>query len=284
MPAAAPTNQTPEQMENTLNILQTSRLPNDQFPPHVLNLIAGYDPAGQSFHPEYPLTAFCPDKWNRFIGTVQYVPSPSNIGAILARRCPVFGNILSKIVGETHALTYIPPEVDGEPLTLNRFMDYIKNVKNGGKPIELNIRWKEILETCGDQPIPSGWFLMLKTCLPGTKSKTYAEQQAILKEFQKTNPEYRELHFMVAAVSILIEYIQSGDSDTRLFSDEYTRTSDVLKDWHLGFGGFGPGGPFVGRYNDDNATGLLGLSVVLPCETSIPTTPSPHLQVGNVKS
>jgi len=277
IPTAALTDQTLEQMENTLKILQASKLPNDAFPPHVLNLIAGYAPTAQSFHPEYSLTAFGPDKWNWFIGEVQYVPSPSNIANILAKRCPVFGKILNKIVGETHLLTYIPPEVDGQPLTLNRFMDYIKQPKNGGKPIELNIYWKEILKTYGDQPLPSGWFLVLKTCLPGTKGEIHPEQQAALKEFQKINLEYRELHPMVAAVSIITEYIQSGDSDTCLFSDEYTRTSEVLQGRRLEFGGRDLGDLYVSHcYSDDDAIDDLGLGVVLPCESSTPATP-PHI-------
>jgi len=251
MPANAHTNQTLRQMKKTLNTLKASTLPNDRFPPHVLNLIAEYAPVGQSFHPEYPLTSFSPDKWTRFIGRVQHASPRPDIGAILASPCRAFPG---KTKGETHVLTYIPPEVDGQPLTLNRFMAYIQHAKNGGKPIRLNIYWQEILKTYGDQPLPSDWFLVLKTCLPGTKDKTYPEQQAALKEFQKTNPEYRELHPVIAAVSIIMEYIQSGDSDTRLFSDEWTRTPEVLQGrFRLDFGGFGPGGPG------------LGLGVVLPC-------------------
>jgi len=261
-----------EQMEKTVNILEASKLPNDGFPPHVLNLLAAYVPSAQSFHPEYPPTSFSPDKWNRYIGRVRNGPVPPDIQAKLLRPCPVFKG---KTVGETHVLYYIPLEVDAEPLTLNRFLAYIQNTKNGGKSIKLNIyHWKKLLKTYGDMPLTPGWFLMLKTCLPGTKNKTYPEQQAVLKEFQRTNPKYREPNGVEAAVSILMEYIQSGDSDTRLFIDEYTRTSDVLKGYGWIVGCFTPSGPFVLYDHHDEPNVYIGLSMVLPCGSS-PATPSP---------
>jgi len=256
-----------EKMEKTLITLEASKLPNDAFPPNVLKLLAEYATVGQTFLPEYPPTSFSPDKWNRFIGQVELVPKPPNIDAILASRCPVFP-LLGKTVGETHGLYYIPPKVDGQSLTLRRFMTYIRNTKNSGNPIKLNIYWEKILETYGDQPLPSGWFLMLKTCLPGTKNKTYPEEQAVLNEFRQTNPKYRELHPILGAACTLLEYVQSGDSDTRLFSDEYARSGTILEGRHLDFGGFGPGGPRVRNRCDDCAYGSIGLGLVLPCGSS----------------
>ena len=155
-------------------------------------------------------------------------------------------------------------------------MTYVQNPKNGGKPIQLNICWDEILQVYGDKPIPSGWFLMLKTCLEGTKNKTYPEQEKMLKEFNKeTGIEHRLPSFMEAAVSMLMEYICSEDSNTRLFSDEYTRTSNTLDGFLLVVGSFGPGGPIVLDSYDDYAYDNFGLALVRPCGSS-PAHSPPH--------
>ncbi|HSX10841.1 MAG TPA: hypothetical protein VLF94_03900 [Chlamydiales bacterium] len=140
---------------------------------------------------------------------------------------------------------------------MNRILHFAEH--NRGNQIRLNIYWDRILQELGDVPIPAGQLFLLKTCLPGTKNKTYEEQLEVLRE----HPEYMEATLLQVLVASLMEYIRSGGANTRLFEEEYARTSTTVDNWRLVFGGFGSGWPGVRYCVDGYAPAYVGLAVVL---------------------
>jgi len=273
-PIPVPTNQTLEQMQNTLNILQASKLPNDQFDSNTLKLIDQYaaDPQVQYLPPSYALlTAIGPEQSNRYLGQVPNVPLPPHVEAMAAKPCEVFKG---KTIAQTHVLSYIPPTINGQVFTLNRFLAHTQNPQNGGKPVTLSVYLERILKEFGDKPIPPGWIFTLKTCFPGTRNKIHPDQEVVLQvSNEQKNTNHREATLIELTFPVLMTYIASKESDTRLFNDEYANTSDTIIDDNgnvrrLDFGGFGPGGPEVDDSYDGNAHGSIGSGVVLRCGSS----------------
>ncbi|HSX10840.1 MAG TPA: hypothetical protein VLF94_03895 [Chlamydiales bacterium] len=168
-------------------------------------------------------------QWNAFIGQVPNKPLLPGTDALLREPCSVF---FGKTKDETHVCIDTPPTVDGQPLTWNRVRHFAEH--NRGNQICLNIPWNRILQELGDVPIPAGQYLLLKTCLPGTRGKTYQEQLEVLRE----HPEYMEATLPQVVVASLMEYIRSGGARTCLFEEEYARTSTTTVDnGGLAFGG-----------------------------------------------
>jgi len=273
-PIPVPTNQTLEQMQNTLNILQASKLPNDQFDSNTLKLIDEYaaDPRVQYLPPSYALlTAIGPEQSNRYLGQVPNVPLPPHVEAMAAKPCEVFKG---KTVAQTHVLSYIPPTINGQVFTLNRFLAHTQNPQNGGKPVTLNVYWEKILKDLGDKPVPPGWIFTLKTCFPGTKNEIHPDQEVVLQvSNEQKNTNHREAILIELIFPVLMTYMASKESDTRLFNDEHGNTSDTIIDDNgnvrrLDFGGFGPGGPSVGVSYVGDAYAFLGLGVVRRCGSS----------------
>jgi hypothetical protein len=236
-----------------LNTLRASRLP----PQRIIDLVLEY---------YQPLSnVIDTNQWNVRIGRVPNRSLLSGTETLLSQPCSIFHG---KTIGETHICIDIPPTVDGQPLTLNRIRHFAEHHR--GNRIHLNIYWDRILEELGDVPIPAGQCLLLKTCLPGTKSKTYEEQIEVLER----HPEYTLATLPQVLVASLMEYIRSGGAKTRLFDDEDARTSTTVGNWRLVFWGFGSGWPCVYDVDDGDADNAIGLAVVLRSGGSSLKSPS----------
>ena len=87
---------------------------------------------------------------------------------------------------------------------------------------------------------------MTKTVLNGSRNKSYAEQQQIVKAFsEKAKALYQVPRAIEAAVSVFMRYIVTGE---RLLNDDpwtYTRCQEKYREWQLVVGGFAPAGLIV---------------------------------------
>lgn len=232
--------------ERKLNTLRASRLP----PRRIIDLVLEY------YH---PLSNVIDTKqWNVLIGQVPNKPLLLGTEDLLRQPCSIFHG---KTKGETHVCVDIPPTVDGQPLTLNRILHFVEH--NRGNLLSLTIHLGEIIVVLGDTPIPAGQCLLLKTCLPGTKNKTYQDQLEVLRG----HPEYMVATLPQVLVASLMEYIRSGGAKTRLFDEEYARTSATIGRSRgrsrLSFGGSSFEWPCVSYGDDDDAINTDGLAVVL---------------------
>jgi hypothetical protein len=229
-------------IERHLNTLRASRLPSRS----IIDLALAYS---------HPLSDVIDTKqWNVLIGQVPNRPLSPHIKTLLGQSSFIFPDLT---INETHVCIDIPPTVDGQPLTLNRLRHFAEH--NRGNRIPLNIHWDEILRELGDVPIPAGQCLLLKTCLPDTKGKTHRQQLEVLNR----HPEYMEATLSQILVASLMEYIRSGGAKTRLFEEEYARTSTTVGNLRLDFGGFGSFWPGVDIGADDGVRDSLGLAVVV---------------------
>ena len=211
----------------------------------------------QSKQTIYPKEAFGPKEWETHFGEVGKAPPlPKDIEQILNSPCSYFNG---KKVRETHLLTLIPKTVNGQPLTLNSLGELIKSPKKGHSTKYSDyyeITQKEI----GGQSVPSSyWALITKDVLPNSRSKTYAEQQALIKG------PYAVPGALEIATGILMHHAQTGE---RLYSDSpdtYTRCQEKLSNgYRVVVGSFGSSGLSVSIYLNDvdrrlNGCGLGGL-------------------------
>jgi len=118
--------------------------------------------------------------------------------------------------------------------------------------------WATIVQELGDKSIDkSHWVLMTKDVLPGSRAKSYGEQQKIVADLaEKSLISYEVPETLESAVCILSQYF---GSNIRLFSDNpwtYTRCKDKVQGYQTVVGGFAPAGLGVRshhyRYDYDN--------------------------------
>jgi hypothetical protein len=131
--------------------------------------------------PAKPTIAFGAAEWSRYFGDVGVEPPlPANIEEILSSRCAFWPD---KTIRETHLLTLIPATVGGRPYTLNSLGELIKAPKNGGHKTACQYYWDALkAQECSKAPARSSWVLLTRDVLPGTRSKSYAEQKRVLGE------------------------------------------------------------------------------------------------------
>jgi len=118
--------------------------------------------------------------------------------------------------------------------------------------------WPNILAELGDRPIDqSRWVVMTKDVLPGSRSKSYSEQQAIVAELAaNTLISFEVPGVLESAACILSQFFL--DSKTRLFGDNpwtYTRCPEQFQGYQIIVGGFAPAGLHV-NYCDDSGNEL----------------------------
>jgi hypothetical protein len=102
------------------------------------------------------------------------------------------------------------------------------------------------------QELKARWRLIRKEPVPGSTSKTWAKQQAVLSADELT-PGACEL-----VLAIIVHYLESGE---RLLSTVYVRTTDVdSAGRRVGVGRFGPDGLRIRSWGDypDYYVGLAG--------------------------
>jgi hypothetical protein len=108
-------------------------------------------------------------------------------------------------------------------------------------------------EDFAKQPLRARWRLLRKEPVPGTTSKTWDRQVAVLRA-DETTPGVCEM-----ALAILLHYLETGE---RLFSTVYARTSDVDSNGRrVGLGRFGRDGLRIRSWGDhpDYYVGLAGV-------------------------
>ncbi len=104
--------------------------------------------------------------------------------------------------------------------------------------------WSHITQELGDKSIDkSQWALMTKEVLPGSRNKSYDEQQKIVADLaEKSLISYEVPETLEAAACILSQYF---GSKIRLFSDNpgtYTRCKEKVQGYQVVVGGFAPAG------------------------------------------
>jgi F-box-like len=111
--------------------------------------------------------------------------------------------------------------------------------------------WAAIVQELGDKSIDkSHWVLMTKDVLPGSRAKSYGEQQKIVADLaEKSLISYEVPDTLESAVCILSQYF---GSNIRLFSDNprtYTRCKNKVQGYQTIVGGFAPAGLDIRSYD-----------------------------------
>jgi V8-like Glu-specific endopeptidase len=179
--------------------------------------------------------AFGKAQWAEYFGDCGAEPPlPPNINQILASPCPFWPE---KKVAETHLFVLIPPTLDGKPLTLNSLGERVKRPKKG-HATQYRFIWDEIVKALGQQPTSrSHWVLMTREVIPGSRGKSYANQQALVAQLAK-GMDYTVLSALEAAICVFVHYVRKQE---RLLSDDpwtYTRCQEEVQGLRLAVGGF----------------------------------------------
>ncbi|MHA7878122.1 MAG: hypothetical protein ACX93T_04375, partial [Bacteroidota bacterium] len=203
--------------------------------------------------------AFGAQAWQAYFGVdVGTEPAlPGDIVSILNEETPFMleSEASPQRVRDNHLLTLIPSHVkfsDGcrVPFTLNQLGAL---VKARYFPVNAEGYWyynSDVRTQFGAKsPNKPYWLLMTRDVLQNTRAKTYADQQAVVKQYSSKG--YELPSGLEAATSILAHYAHSGNRQERLFGDRpwtFTRcVPDQLVDGRrpLVVGGFGSWGFFV---------------------------------------
>ncbi len=160
-------------------------------------------------------------------------------------------HFLKKNAKDSLMLVRLPKTLNGR-FTLKSFGQLAKKYFSESETGYRVIR-SEIVDELGDKSIDKSlWVLMTKDVLPGSRNKSYAEQQDMVgKLAQKALIGYEIPETLEAAVCILAQYF---DSNMRLFSDNpwtYTRCKDKVQGFQMIVGGFVPSGLVVYRNDYD---------------------------------
>ena len=193
---------------------------------------------------------------------------PSDIGRLLKSSCPAFPGkrvmFPGKRVIETHMLVRLP-----KGFTLNTLgmlaKKYFPETENG-----YGVCWESILKEHGDRSIDKPtWLLMTKDVLPGSRNKTYAEQQTMVATLARQSHAAYEVPSVLEAVAcIFAQYfrsslIGSNNPPTQLFSYNprrtYTRCKENVESYQVVVGGFAPYGLSVTGIRDCVSIGVAGL-------------------------
>lgn len=184
--------------------------------------------------------------WSRYFGDVGEAPAlPGSIEQILDSRCPFWGD-QGKQVRETHLLTLIPSTVNGRRLALNLLGDLIQSPKNDGHATNYVYYSADVSRDLGDvSPGGAYWALLTRDVLPGSCSKDYALQKALVAKY----PGYALPSTLEVVTSILCHHVRSKE---HLLSDApltYTRCKDVIAsggiDYPVVVGGFSLAGLYI---------------------------------------
>ena len=191
-----------------------------------------------------------PAQWARHGNIDEVPPLSANIHEILQSPCPINGK--DNKVADTHMLVLIPATFNGQPMTLKSLGELAKKYFSASHT-GYRFIMPAIVQELGDKSIDkSHWVLMTKDVLPGSKNKSYGEQQKIVAELaEKSLISYEVPEALESAVCILSQYF---DSNIRLFSDgpwTYTRCKDKVQGYQIIVGGFAPAGLCVSYHDYD---------------------------------
>jgi hypothetical protein len=159
-----------------------------------------------------PIPVFGAKEWARYFGEVgEEPPLPSDIDEILNSPCPFWPE---KTVKDTHLLVLIPSTVDGEAFTLDLLEDLAKYPSEDGHYTQYFLYDDEVQRSSGDVYSSSSyWVLLTRDVLPGSRSKPYTTQQALISGLAShiRHPSYETPLVLEVATAILSHYVRSGD-------------------------------------------------------------------------
>lgn len=152
---------------------------------------------------------------------------PENIEQILDGDCPIFPG---KKVRETHLLVRIPKKIDGENLTLRKLgLLAIKFFPKNETGYRFFI--PSITDKFGDECLDkSRWVLMTKEVIPGSRNKSYKDQQALVLGIQEnTQILYRIPKTLEVSYCVLTHYFRSGECLLGQNPWTFTRCQETIK-------------------------------------------------------
>ena len=204
--------------------------------------------------PAKPALAFGAAEWAEYLGDVgDEPPLPADIASLLSSPCPFWPG---KRVEETHLLCLIPATVNGRPLTLMTLRGLVQAPKKG-HATQYRLINDGIVEQVGQQaPLKSHWALMTQDVIPGSRSMTYSEQQALLA---KGGSGYEVPSLLEAVTCTFLTYVRF---QKRLFADQpwtYTRCRERVGGCQTAMGGCSSAGLDVISSFDNAALGLAAL-------------------------
>ncbi len=153
---------------------------------------------------------------------------------------------------DTHILFLgVNHDKEGKPLTINRFKEMFPT-DSQPKFYSYQESWYDDRKKFATKETPElRWYLIKKAILEESRSKTYNQQEKLLKE-----NEYRE-RAVVYIYGILLMFEVTGE---RLLEDDYVRCKDLGSDRkHTDIGGFDSWGLYVDRWLDNDCSYYLGL-------------------------
>jgi len=198
--------------------------------------------------PALPSIAFGKEMWEKYLGDIGAEPSlPPDINAILKGPCPFWPD---KKIEETHVLVLIPQTVNGKPLTLRSLEELVQHPRQREAT---QYAYLDLGRYTDPPAPPAHWVLMTKDVLPGSRSKSYRDQQTLIHSYRQ-KALYEVPSVLDATVCIFMEYFRSR---TYLYEKgnpwTYTRCQEKYDtNWQLAVGGFAPGGLYV--YSDSTAS------------------------------
>jgi hypothetical protein len=179
-------------------------------------------------------------------------PAPCRMAKILDRKCPIHSDQKQE---DTHILSLIPEEFG----TVNRFESDIlrpygeANYPEGENPLRFRHFWDDARQEHADVPFaPTHWVLMTKDVLPGSRSKSWDEQAALVNKLsRKALVDYEVPTLQQMFTAIATHKVATGESLYQAGNERngnvYTSTcvKETTENYHLVVGGSAPSGVFV---------------------------------------
>ena len=164
-------------------------------------------------------TAFGSQAWSRYFGEVGEEPSlPADMAEILDSPCPFWAG---KSVKDTHLLVLVPSTVDGKAFTLDLLEELIRNPRGDGHRTQYFLYDDEMQPSSRDAYSGSSyWVLLTHDVLPGSRSKPYEAQKALVaaQASRFDHSPYEVPNVLEVATAILSYYVCSGH---RLYERKY---------------------------------------------------------------
>ena len=165
-----------------------------------------------------------------------------------------------KRVRDTHLLALIPSHVVGKPLTLDYLGKLSKDPKEGyGTRCLYSYH---VHPAIGNQsPDSSYGVLMTKDVLPGSRSKSYEDQCALVADHaNRTGLSCKVPRALEATVVMLLHHVRSGERSYSTTPLTYTRCREKANDHQVIVGGFSSWSLAIYEHNDAHENiGIAGL-------------------------
>lgn len=167
-----------------------------------------------------------PLEWSRF-GKVAPAPKlPENIYQILQKPCPFWPK---QMIGETHALVYLPSQIDDKPLTADFLVHtFIK------KHFPLSYRPACLNDTYFNKKFyyQASWILVTKESLPDSGKLTLSEQSEFINNTSiRSKIPYKMISIIPAIINVLFRTISVIDFDKSInISKEFCVNNCLYED------------------------------------------------------